>query len=167
MVQSRTLALWAFPVHTHAMDFFRTRAKALSIMAASLDSKLISGYRWALVRGAAYMLLCASGTSRSLWSVRSVSHFIINDGWSRWIGAFEFPVWCMERSCTPFTLMERVAGKGSSPYLYVYRTPIVFYGLVHLDLLWVQQFQGHLLELRLQFLPLRGKLALLRVIPLP
>jgi hypothetical protein len=82
MVQSRTLALWAFPVHTHAMDFFRTRAKALSIMAASLDSKLISGYRWALVRGAAYMLLCASGTSRSLWSVRSVSHFIINDGWS-------------------------------------------------------------------------------------
>jgi len=63
--------------------------------------------------------------------------------------------------------MERVAGKGSSPYLYVYRTPIVFYGLVHLDLLWVQQFQGHLLELRLQFLPLRGKLALLRVIPLP
>lgn len=83
MVQSRTLALWAFPVHTHAMDLFRTRAKALSIMAASLDSKLISGcYRWALVRGAAYMLLCASGTSRSLWSVRSVSHCLINDGWS-------------------------------------------------------------------------------------
>lgn len=50
--------------------------------------------------------------------------------------------------------------------MYVYRTPIVFYGLVHLDLLWVQQFQGHLLELLLQFLPLRGKLALLRVHPL-
>jgi hypothetical protein len=68
----------------------------------------------------------------------------------------------MERSCTPFTLMERLAGKGSSPYLYVYRTPIVFYGLVHLDLLWVQQFKGHLLELLLKLFPLRGKLALLR-----
>jgi len=58
--------------------------------------------------------------------------------------------------------MERLAGKGSSPYLYVYRTPIVFYGLVHLDLLWVQQFKGHLLELLLKLFPLRGKLALLR-----
>lgn len=34
---------------------------------------------------------------------------------------------------------------------------------VHLDLLLVQQFQGHLLELLLSFLPLRGKLALKRV----
>ena len=76
MVQSRTLALWAFPVHAHAMDFFRTRAKALSIMAVSVDSKLISGYRWA---GVAYALLCASGTSRSLWSVRNGYNFIIND----------------------------------------------------------------------------------------
>ena len=79
MGQSRTLALWAFPVHAHAMDFFRTRAKALSIMAVSVDSKLISGYRWA---GVAYALLCASGTSRSLWSVRNGYNFIINDGWS-------------------------------------------------------------------------------------
>jgi hypothetical protein len=30
---------------------------------------------------------------------------------------------------------------------------------VHLDLLWVQQFQDNLLELRLQILQLRGKLA--------
>ena len=37
----------------------------------------------------------------------------------------------------------------------------------HLDLLLVQQFQGHLLELLLSFLPQRGKLALQRVRPLP
>ena len=33
---------------------------------------------------------------------------------------------------------------------------------MHLGLLWVQQFKGHLLELLLKLFPLRGKLALLR-----